>query len=574
MFSFKHILEGYHAFLGAHTAMNKIQLYMRQIPQHTKTIIKIFTSKASPKLIGRMVSTSINNIERIGQTCVSLAAESEKEFVSVLKLLDEVIEVTKETEGKNQEILKENQIELNVTRTMQEHMQKEEADRRKKYEEMRDAVRKAQEEYSQALRDIPTGWKALALDLGRAAISLVKSFGQAYIASKTGGLMSPMNQGAGEKNPTESFGTDQVLTFTSRFADSLNELIEKLSANENKNISTQEKELKGYNVVFGAFKKMINGIPNNKIKKQSSGFIDRAIQLVNSAIKNKNATITDQLQALSEEIQPLTAAQQISSTNNAPISASTEGDSSQNEVLKAKIAQTRLNQQEQRLDTYYAHHIAAMEQMRLLAGKLARINLDIIKYEEIIDMLVKAFKLLSTLRKNWHDLVMFFTNFSAQVVTGFQEKLKSFLDTSRTNLDMETIEVDRTIVLDILNGNSVSLFHESYVLFVLSRTYYDVSRKYLMPRLSGLSLMMAAKDNNERMVLLQQLGKDTELVQNQVKQLINERKQNYKTQVRKKRAEINEQLNNAGDDENAEEVLEQGKKLIGYDEPIDEEKRK
>jgi uncharacterized membrane protein YebE (DUF533 family) len=95
-----------------------------------------------------------------------------------------------------------------------------------------------------------------------------------------------------------------------------------------------------------------------------------------------------------------------------------------------------------------------------------------------------------------------------------------------------------------------------------------------MPRLSGLSLMMAAKDNNERMVLLQQLGKDTELVQNQVKQLINERKQNYKTQVRKKRAEINEQLNNAGDDENAEEVLEQGKKLIGYDEPIDEEKRK
>jgi hypothetical protein len=32
-------LEAYRAFLGAHTSMNKIQLYIRQIPEHLKTVM-------------------------------------------------------------------------------------------------------------------------------------------------------------------------------------------------------------------------------------------------------------------------------------------------------------------------------------------------------------------------------------------------------------------------------------------------------------------------------------------------------------------------------------------------------
>jgi hypothetical protein len=62
------ILEGYRAFLGAHTTMSKIQAYMKQIPGHMETIIKIASSKASAKLVGRMLPRMINNIERIGNT--------------------------------------------------------------------------------------------------------------------------------------------------------------------------------------------------------------------------------------------------------------------------------------------------------------------------------------------------------------------------------------------------------------------------------------------------------------------------------------------------------------------------
>ena len=109
-------LEGYRAFLGAHTAMNKIQAYMKQIPGHMETIIKIVSSNASVKLVSRMLPRTVSNIERIGNTCVSLASGAENSFISVSYLLDEVIEITKVTQGGYENDKYKDEIEANITR--------------------------------------------------------------------------------------------------------------------------------------------------------------------------------------------------------------------------------------------------------------------------------------------------------------------------------------------------------------------------------------------------------------------------------------------------------------------------
>jgi hypothetical protein len=132
-----------------------------------------------------MLPVTINNIGHIGKTCVKLAHGTEDLFLSVMNLLDEVIELTKVTQDAHEKELHYKEVELNVTRVFHASMKHEEV-RRQRYEEMRQAVRKAQEEYSRALDDIPTGLKALALELGRTAISVLKSFTKAYI-SKTNG---------------------------------------------------------------------------------------------------------------------------------------------------------------------------------------------------------------------------------------------------------------------------------------------------------------------------------------------------------------------------------------------------
>jgi len=239
-----------------------------------------------------------------------------------------------------------------------------------------------------------------------------------------------MLQQSFERDGTSSFGINQILNFASHFSRSLDSLIERITSNENETLN--DDELNSYKVVFETLANMINNIPNNKLKMKAADLIKRVVQSVDEVIQDKDANIKDKLETLAEDIKPLTTA---------PISTSTEGDSSNNELLKTRLAQT-----EKLLDENFASYAAAMEQMRLLTGKLAEIDLTVIHFKEILEMLTgKHFFYLERLRENWHKLVEFFSNFSAQIVTGFDEKLKSFIDIIRANLNYEQTEIDHII---------------------------------------------------------------------------------------------------------------------------------
>ncbi|CAF1021089.1 unnamed protein product [Rotaria sordida] len=559
--------DGYRAFLGAHTSMNKIQLYMQQIPQHIKTIIRLLSSKASTSLVSRLLPKVINNIERIGQTCVTLSRGTENSFVTIMDLLGEVLEATEVTRGLHEKDLNDKTIELNVTHIIHADMKREEEIRHQHYEEIRQAVRNAQAEYSRALSDIPTGFKALGLELGRAFIGLVKSFSNSFSSNHMKGFNPSIQQTSGN-NGAESFANNQILNFASRFAQSLDSLIERISSSENQTLG--EQEFQSFKVIFETFAKMINKIPNSKPKMKAAQLIQRAIDSVDEGINDKNSDIKNQLEVLADEVKPFIAAEQLSSNNNVPISIPTKDDSSKNELLKAQLAQIRLSETEKRLDQQYATYAAAMEQMRVLTAKLANLDLTVIHFKQILEMLREALRLLGLLRQHWHKLVEFFTNFSAQVTTGFDETLKTFLDTTRINIDLEKTEIDRILILELLNGNSINLYHESYTLFMMARTYFDVSKQHLMPRLAGLSLMLTAENDNERQRLLSELERNTLDVQANVTQLVNERKTIYKKIISEKRAAFNEQINNQDANGNELAIIQEGKMLLGYEDTLNE----
>ncbi len=71
--------EGWEAFFNAHTNMDRIQSYMKQIPGHVQTSLKLY-AKGTPRLIQRLLPKSLANIERIGNECIKLASETDKKF--------------------------------------------------------------------------------------------------------------------------------------------------------------------------------------------------------------------------------------------------------------------------------------------------------------------------------------------------------------------------------------------------------------------------------------------------------------------------------------------------------------
>ena len=555
--------------------MNQIRLYMNQIPSHMKTIVKILTSKASARYTQRMVTTSMNHIERITKTCIDLASKSEMAFQSVLALLDEVIAITLVTKGENEKEERLKQIQLNVTHTMQADLKQQNEERRRHYEEMRASVRKAQDEYSDALRKIPTGFKALCYDLGRASISALKTLVIAsanplaifsgQIGSSDDSMPSMQSDGSqsqGSKSGKQAYGIERVLNYVGNFAQSIRPLAGKLS-DDKKDVTS--KELEGYKVVFQTFGKMLATLPDNPIKEKASALVQRASESIDARIEDENATIGDDLQAIANDVKPFIAAQQLSQSNTRALAADAgPTDSSQNELFNARLSQTRLEQAEKRLDSYHSAYMAAMDQMRSLTAKIAELDHEVFDLKQVIEMLKEAFILLGQLREQWFKIVQFFTDFSVQVGTGFKENVVPYLDTLRSGIaDEETLEVDRKVNLDLLNGEtSVNFYREAYFLYSLSRTYFYVSNKYLLPRLGALTNLLAATTDDQRLRLLTQLGDDITTVQDEVQELVEKRREHYERLIRKKQAEINRRIDQAGADGSEEDDIAKGRNIL------------
>ena len=121
----------------------------------------------------------------------------------------------------------------------------------------------------------------------------------------------------------------------------------------------------------------------------------------------------------------------------------------------------------------------------------------------------------------------------------FGERLRTFIPPlNESKLDAESLEINRKLLVEFFQNPS-SVYRESYILYVMARTCFDISREHLMPRLAGLSSMLIGRNDQEREELMTNLKKDLTEVQRKVKELIDQRKKLFQKAVKEKRAQIN-----------------------------------
>ncbi|CAF1549236.1 unnamed protein product, partial [Adineta steineri] len=78
-----------------------------------------------------------------------------------MDLLAEVIQTTAETQSTHEQQVEQNEREIKVLREQKEGLEKQEKIRAEHYKQATDGANKAEQIYYKALRDIPTGFKAL-----------------------------------------------------------------------------------------------------------------------------------------------------------------------------------------------------------------------------------------------------------------------------------------------------------------------------------------------------------------------------------------------------------------------------
>jgi hypothetical protein len=578
------IAEGYKAFLSGHSTMHVIQLRMIQIPKHIKTALKLLAGKFPQRVLARLLPQVLKNIEETGNECVTQANNTKNEFERVMDLLAEVIQTTAETQSTHEQRVEQNERELKVLRERKEGLEKQEKIRADHYKQATDGANKAEKAYYKALKEIPTGFKAVLRDFARGMLKIANTVAEAAATVMVGSKMRGIPTGALTSDSaglTGDVGNQQPLPFglseTFNMADKFSSTLQKFQnsiMNKNKNI--QEMEI--YGTTFKMFREFIFDLPENLAKAQVIGLIQHSEQLAQTAIANAkqatpdNGTDTTVQSELAELIQKLATFQsgnQLADPKTASNVLSTVGrntghgadDSSQNEVLKAQIAQTTLADMRRRQDEQAAEYLKLLDNMHKTNAKMISIDLTTVHYKEIIAMLREAFDLLSQVDEQWKKFVRFFSKMSIYITNMIKGPLKRFLQ-----MTSEGHELDYSLRMDLINilkEDTFGIHREAYILYVMSKTYYEVSSKYLMGRLEGLSGMLNTRSTEERKALVERLQIETNKTLDEIKSLILKHKETFDTEFNKRNTELTMLIDElGGPNKNDQRAIEEAKHFI------------
>lgn len=575
----------------AHMNMDRIQKSMELVPRRVRDALQVLASpRATPKIIARLLPSNLNEIERLAKTCVRYANNTHNAFLDVMNLLGEVISLTETTRGLADTRLRQTEIELNASRIMQIELSKVGETIRSHYNEAREAVRTAQSEYSRALKKIPTGFKALLLDLGRAVIGIVKTTANAVadigktlakeavpvgIAIATGGASIGVG-GLG------AAAMGQALSFGKLFSENFNQIgprMKEMLKNGIKGISGSGnplEELDAYKVTFETFLKSLQAGKASPMKQKAGRLIQRGVDLFEEvATQMKNATrndgkidsevvndISTGIDEVNGQAKSLAAAENANGAEVPPAPTSA-GDSSQNEKFVAQMAMQRLQQAETRYDKIFEHLKQNQEELAKLMGKIATLDMTRINYKELIDLLREALRLLARVREQWGQLVLFFAEVVTKAEITLGGTIGPFIEQANQAGDEGLSADERLFYVDLLKAQADDIEAQSGMLFTMARTYYDMSTQFIMQRLAGISKMLTAANDNERNQMLAELNHNTRDTQVAVLNLVAERKRSYQEKVRQRRAELTTFLAQLGGaDPKNQLAIEEGEKLL------------
>uniref|UniRef100_A0A915L3X4 Uncharacterized protein n=1 Tax=Romanomermis culicivorax TaxID=13658 RepID=A0A915L3X4_ROMCU len=556
--------DGWSAFHTAHKNMDKIQLYMQQIPSHVKTALKLIVG-ASPPVLRRMLPITLESIRDIGTSCVQLAIDTEHKYLDVMLLQGEILEATlvsKNIHDERLESVKQETKELNirkeslsrVTQDLKNHQEKVEAD-----------VKKYQTAFDKAIKDIPTGWKAIAQDLCRAAVDIIRlapnfmggGFGIGGMGSgKDGQDGSGGGVVSGAPSEAQAMQTSNVLAISQQMFDQVGTM--KKATSEILNQKATDKNPSGLfgaiNEVSKSFQDTLSQYSNLPVASKLSKLVqkgqDFCSKMMNNVLKNASSGFSEEvkkdimgsLDDMEEKLKPFSAAGAYASAGSTvqdlgqetQVSQSTFTGKYGNERFKAYMQAELLKDAQRRYDDVFAEIRKTNEQMENLMVRMSKLNFQERNYEEILKLIREGVRVIGLIREQWSKLVSFFTAVSTRAEVALQKSIVPFVKyleaAQETILEQDSI-ADREFFKGMFLTQTTDIHKIAFFLYTLSSTYVDISSKYLLDRLAGLAVVLASNTDVERQQAMTKLGQDNSQAQNEIKRLGEERRLNYKTEV-------------------------------------------
>jgi hypothetical protein len=166
----------YNALMGAHTAMDQIQLAIKQVPTHVKTAMKLIASASDP-MLRSMLPRTLDSIGRLATESAHVANSTLLRFNLLQDLLGEIIELSASTQSFNEahiEKMKEAQVNSTITqKQIQENIEFIKA----QYSQSKQELEIARQEYAKAMETLSESTTPEIIEGGSSLLEGLINFG-------------------------------------------------------------------------------------------------------------------------------------------------------------------------------------------------------------------------------------------------------------------------------------------------------------------------------------------------------------------------------------------------------------
>ncbi|CAF4043059.1 unnamed protein product [Rotaria sp. Silwood1] len=202
---------------------------------------------------------------------------------------------------------------------------------------------------------------------------------------------------------------------------------------------------------------------------------------------------------------------------------------SQEAKRKAEEALKILQAAVQRSKELFNQQMNKQNELVKAISSLAMMNFAEISTNETIKLLLNAAQQLLKVQGQWSRFIRFFSRLAIETEHTQNVIMENFLSAiaEAQAMDKPLDPMDQTLYTTMLVESATDIDRDSHQLFLIAKTYSNVSSEFMVNQVAGLSGFLILQTDAERNAYLQAMANKTTTISNRVKQLATERQIEY-----------------------------------------------
>ncbi|KNE63313.1 hypothetical protein AMAG_08452 [Allomyces macrogynus ATCC 38327] len=531
--------NGWRAFNTAHTKMNQVKLLSGGMPDKIETIFKILVV-GSIEEVQQVLPLVLSSVSRDAQQCETLAKAVDAEFLAVMELTSELLEVCTNQKGLSEQKLQQAESTLAANKILTEQLAKQEKEQAERVKDLKEASKKAEELFNETVKKMPSGWDIIGMNivesLGKTVTNAVGNLVNLSIPAMIGKLTNGKSGGSsggpqgGQQGGQQGNQVPAAIDKALDVADQLLGAVTALAALDPRtgNLKDAKPDAPGADpqaatkgpayivtILADTIRTLTTLNPQSDVAKDEIDIANKA-----TAVANRLQKVATQLNKEDVEIQKITAEAQAlldrqqaygilarvsRSRDLAPTStpgqyqtvANNQGLSAGEQAQKNwQMAMEATQQAVKETNQRYDAQTKSLQELQMrhaeLMAEMAKIDVQKINFVDIIEVLKQGITALAELRVQWQSLCRFFSNLAAIIETcNGQIKYLTAMADEYANMRLSNGSSLAALGRDLIYNLCVQSDAVARVVTMISGSYVDVSTKYIMTPLAQLSKIAA-----------------------------------------------------------------------------------